>query len=466
MMNAGQLVILDPEPGRECFGICHRADLLARRALGPREINIRQMSSPRVGTIADEPDLVLLRAPSRRPLQETLDPLREVWHSVPVLGAVCNVGANVSELVSTLGHAVDDFFCCSVIEFDFLTRLRRLLPEHSATRAERTALVQGLKLDMLVGQNREFLRTISRLAKVANSDAAALIGGETGVGKELFARAIHYNGFRKSGPFIPINCSALPDHLFENELFGHARGAYTDASNTAKGLLAGAEGGTLFLDEVDTLTPASQAKILRFLQHREYRPLGSGKILTADVRVVAATNADLRQKVIAREFREDLFHRLNILCLQVPPLRERATDIPLLANHFLAQYAAIYRKGEITFAPPALRKMLSYSWPGNVRELESLLHRAVVFSSSNVLTAEDIEIPAASSISAVGGQGLPHGDKDHAMVEFERSYLANLLAEHRGNVSHAARAAGRDRRSFQRLLRKHQIERTRFMNVV
>jgi two-component system response regulator GlrR len=392
-----------------------------------------------------------------------LELVRRVWHSVPILGAVCNVAANVKELVSSLRGGLDDFFCCPVMEFDFLARTARLLPERRTSRAERAALVQGLKLEMLVGENHEFLRTIGRISKVANSGAPVLIEGETGVGKELFARAIHYNGSRKSGPFIPINCSALPDHLFENELFGHTRGAYTGASSTENGLLAEAEGGTLFLDEVDTLTPPSQAKILRFLQNREYRPLGSGKILTADVRVVAATNADLRQKVIAHEFREDLFHRINILCLQVPPLRERGTDILLLANHFLSHYAAIYCKGAIAFAPAALRKMLSYSWPGNVRELESLLHRAVVFSSSDLIGADDIEIPA-ESIRASGGQDAARGGKDHVMLEFERTYLFNLLAEHRGNVSRAARAAGRDRRSFQRLLRKHQIERSRFTN--
>jgi two-component system, NtrC family, response regulator GlrR len=313
-----------------------------------------------------------------------------------------------------------------------------------------------------VGENREFLRAVSRIGKVTDSNATVLIGGETGVGKELFARAIHYNSPRRSRPFIPINCSAIPDALFENELFGHQKGAFTDAATSTQGLLAEAEGGTVFLDEIDSLSNASQAKLLRFLQDREYRPLGSGKTLVADVRVIAATNAELRLMVSARQFREDLFHRLNILCLHVPPLRERVTDIPLLANHFLAQYATAYDRGEIRFSLAAMRKMLSYSWPGNVRELEGLLHRAVVFSSSDVLDASDIELPDAAAGSAAAAL---RGGKDLVMIEFERGYLTNLLAEHRGNVSRAAHAAGRDRRTFQRLLRKHGIERYSFKNL-
>jgi DNA-binding NtrC family response regulator len=292
--------------------------------------------------------------------------------------------------------------------------------------------------------------------------ATVLIGGETGVGKELFARAIHYNGERRSRPFIPINCSALPDHLFENEVFGHARGAYTDAGSAEKGLLGEAEGGTVFFDEIDTLAPSSQAKLLRLLQDREYRPLGSSKSLVADTRVIAATNMDLRELVAEHRFREDLFHRLNVLSLRVPPLRDRLADIPLLATHFLGRYAAQYNRGNLRFSPSALRKMLSYSWPGNVREMEGLLHRAVVFGTGGTVEASDIELPMAAGAARAPAASA----KDDAMGEFERGYLVNLLAEHHGNVSHSARAAGKDRRTFQRLLRKHGIERLAFGHAI
>jgi DNA-binding NtrC family response regulator len=313
-------------------------------------------------------------------------------------------------------------------------------------------------LDLLVGESEAFARAISRIPRVANSSATVLIGGETGVGKELFARAIHYSGERKSRPFLPVNCSALPDQLFENEFFGHAKGAYTDAGNDVRGLVAEAEGGTIFLDEVDALSPSAQAKLLRFLQDREYRPLGSAKILTADIRVIAASNADLQALVAQKVFRGDLFHRLNVLSLQVPPLRERLDDIPLLAAHFLMRFAAQYQRGPFKLSRSALRKLLAYPWPGNVRELEGLLHRAVVFGENDVLDAEDIELPARF----MAAPETACGSKDHAMVEFERSYLRGLLVEHHGNLSQAAKASGKDRRTLQRLLRKHSIERVSF----
>jgi len=460
-MAAAQVVVFDPEAERGCPGNCRRIESLAHEAFASDALKIATIDRLTAQSGAHEPDLVVLRAPAGRPLADVLRPLRQAWRCAAVLGAVCNVSQDVSGLLDSLRHGLDDFFCCPFPQFDFITRLRRLLPDQRASRAERLALSVGLKLDMLVGESKPLLQSLARVLKVAGSDATVLIGGETGVGKELFARAIHYNGTRKSRPFIPVNCSALPDHLLENELFGHAKGAYTDASTSEKGLLAEAQGGSAFLDEVDTLSSSSQAKLLRFLQDREYRPLGSSKTLTADVRVIAASNVALREMVAQRRFREDLFHRLNILSLHVPPLRERTTDIPLLANHFLNRYASQYGRGEVRLSPAALRKMLSYPWPGNVRELEGLLHRAVVCCASETLDAADIELPGME-----WAEGAPSPrPKDEAMVGFERTYVVNLLAEYGGNVSRAADAAGRDRRTFQRLIRKHGIDRLAFHNL-
>lgn len=458
-MFAAQLVVFDPEADRGCSGNCRRIESLAQQAFAPDALRVATINRWAGESGAREPDLVVLRAPADRPLGELLRPLRQAWRSAAMLGAVCNVAHDVTDLLDSLRDGLDDFVCCPFPHVDFITRVRRLLPDQRASRAERLALLGDLKLDMLIGESQPLLHSLARVLKVAGSDATVLIGGETGVGKELFARAIHYNGPRKGRPFIPINCGALPDHLLENELFGHAKGAYTDASTSEKGLLAEAESGTVFLDEVDSLTSASQAKLLRFLQDHEYRPLGSSKTLTADVRVIVAANTDLREMVSRRQFREDLFHRLNVLSLHVPPLRERATDIPLLANHFLDRYAAQYGRGKIRLAPAAVRKMLGYAWPGNVRELEGLLHRAVVFCPSEMLDADDIELPGVERAAHAPSH------KDAAMGEFERTYLLNLLVEHRGNVSRAAHAAGRDRRTFQRLLRKHNIDRLAFQTL-
>jgi DNA-binding NtrC family response regulator len=461
MMVAAQLVIFDPEADRGCPGNCRRIESLAQQALAPDSLKVVTIDRLAGETHGREPDLVVLRAPAGQALTDVLRPLRQAWRSAAVLGAVCNASHDSSDLLDSLRHGLDDFLRCPFLKIDFVTRLLRLLPDQRPSRAERVALVGDLKLDMLIGESRPLLQALGRVLKVAASDATVLISGETGVGKELFARAIHYNGPRRSRPFIPINCSALPDHLLENELFGHARGAYTDASTSERGLLAEAEGGTVFLDEVDTLAFSSQAKLLRFLQDREYRPLGSSRTLTADVRVIAAANASLRAMVGRRQFREDLYHRLNILSVYVPPLRERASDIPLLANHFLARYAAQYGRADVRLSRAALRKMLGYAWPGNVRELEGLLHRAVVFCPAEILDDGDIELPGVEP-----AEGAPaRKAKDEAMVEFERTYLLNLLADYRGNVSQAAHAAGKDRRTFQRLLRKHRIDRQTFQTL-
>jgi DNA-binding NtrC family response regulator len=292
-----------------------------------------------------------------------------------------------------------------------------------------------------------------------------LLTGETGTGKELFARAIHYSSPRKGHPFIPVNCGGLPDHLLENELFGHARGAYTDAHSSHGGLLAVAEGGTLFLDEIDALSLSAQIKLLRFLQDREYRPLGSSTTLTADIRIIAASNTNLRELVHAHRFREDLFHRLNILHLAIPPLRERLDDIPLFSGHFLLKISKQEGLEAKTLTQTALRKLQNYSWPGNVRELEGVIQRAVVMSTGSVIDAEDLELTTdvhSSSVPAVPMVRSLRETKNQIIVKFERAEIVSLLRAHQGNLSRAAREAGTNRRTLQRLMRKYELQRVQF----
>jgi DNA-binding NtrC family response regulator len=308
----------------------------------------------------------------------------------------------------------------------------------------------------LIGESDAFLEAIEKIPLVASSDITVMILGETGTGKELFARAVHYTSARRDKPFVPVNCGALPDQLFENELFGHAKGAFTDASSGELGLLAVAEGGTLFLDEVDAMSLPSQVKLLRFLQDREYRPLGSSRTLVANVRVVAASNADLRQLVERKVFREDLYHRLNVVSLRIPALRERPGDIPLLANHLLARFSVQYGRSPSRFNARAMQKLSSYAWPGNVRELEGAIQRAIILHPPGILQPCDIDLPSAEEHKPAAAN-LQQA-KTHAIVQFERTFLANLLGEHLGNVSQAAKAAGKERRAFQRLLQKHGLK--------
>ncbi|HEY7164242.1 MAG TPA: sigma-54 dependent transcriptional regulator [Candidatus Binatia bacterium] len=409
------------------------------------------------------PDLVLVRPAADRTASELISSCKNKWRRASILALLCPRRDRLLDPLSPLLTEVDDFIACPFEPAELFLRIKRLiqrrLPVLNASGSH--AVRKRPHLDSLVGESEKFLRTIERIAPLAVSNAPVLISGETGTGKELFARALHYQGPRHGKPFIPVNCGALPDHLFENELFGHAKGAFTDANTAQKGLIAEVEGGTLFLDEVDTLSASAQVKLLRFLQDGEWRPLGSSHTVVGDVRVIAATNADLHFKVEQKTFREDLYHRLNVLSLTIPSLRERFGDIALLANYFLDRYCRQYSREMTSLSTAALQKLMSYSWPGNVRELEAVIQRTVVLNSPEIVQPEHLEVPSLADSETPAANRLREA-KSAAVGGFEQAYLANLMAAHRGNVSHAAKAAGKDRRTFQRLLRRYNIDRMLF----
>jgi transcriptional regulator with GAF, ATPase, and Fis domain len=323
----------------------------------------------------------------------------------------------------------------------------------------------------LIGTSKSFLQATGMIPILSASRATVLISGETGTGKELFARAIHYTSQRRGKPFVPVNCAALPDHLIENELFGHSKGAFTGALTEKHGLFHEADGGTLFLDEINSLSMAVQSKLLRVLQDQEFRPLGSTKTHRVDVKIIAATNSDLRFLVEGGKFREDLFHRLNVLAVVLPPLRERKEDILLLAKHFLNVYGMELGRSKVMFSQSAKSKLMSYQWSGNVRELEGVVQRAIAMSAGDILDASDIDLPATQDEVQAGptmtmvSRGILLSDtsfqemKAKVIEEFERAYLSELLSAHRGNISKAARVAQKERRAFQRLLQKHGLDR-------
>jgi two-component system response regulator GlrR len=326
----------------------------------------------------------------------------------------------------------------------------------------------------LIGTSKCFLQAIGMIPVLSAARSTVLISGETGTGKELFARAIHYMGERRGKPFVPVNCAALPDHLIENELFGHSKGAFTGAISDKHGLFHEADGGTLFLDEVNSLDLTVQSKLLRVLQDQEFRPLGSTKSRKVDVKVVAATNTDLRYLVETRQFREDLFYRLNVLSVVLPPLRDRREDILLLATHFLKVYAKEFARGAIAMGHSCKAKLLGYAWPGNVRELEGVMQRAVAMAAGEVLEEYDLDLPSydchevrTPTMDVVSRTGILDDAgfqkmKMKVIEEFERTYLCELLSAHQGNISKAARAAKKERRAFQRLLHKHGLDRRVF----
>ncbi len=326
----------------------------------------------------------------------------------------------------------------------------------------------------LIGTSKCFLQATGMIPILSASKSTVLLSGETGTGKELFARAIHYSGERRSKPFVPVNCAALPDHLIENELFGHSKGAFTGAHLEKSGLLQEADGGTLFLDEINSLSFSVQSKLLRVLQDQEFRPLGSTKSKTINVKIIAATNTDLRYLVETRQFREDLFYRLNVLSLALPPLRDRKEDILLLANHSLNVYAKEFGKKTLHLSHAAKVKLMGYFWPGNVRELQGVLQRAVAMASGDLLEAHDLDLPETEkpeltgpTMALMSREGVSDNCsfqdmKAKVIEEFERAYLSELLAIHQGNISKAARVAKKERRAFQRLLHKHGLDRRIF----
>ena len=352
----------------------------------------------------------------------------------------------------------------------------------------------------LFGESPAFQRVLALLPQLARVDATVLLRGETGTGKELAARAIHYLSPRAGGPFVPVNCAAIPEALLEAELFGHVRGAYTDARSASAGLIAHARGGTLFLDEIDALSAHGQAAILRFVQDGCFRPVGAAKQEHADVRIVVATNTDLAARCEAGLFRLDLLYRLNLLCLDLPALRERAGDAVLLARAFVDRLARQYRVPARRLGATSVTALAQpRSWPGNVRELEHLVHRSFLLCEGDTIelglaradpasaaTSADTTRPAApgqapaaaapaagssaapahASPEAAPGSGpsrLPFAQsKALAIAAFERSYVADLLTQAQGNLSLAARLAGKERSRFGKLVKKYDLHRNEF----
>ena len=308
----------------------------------------------------------------------------------------------------------------------------------------------------LIGSSLKFQQTCTEMMKIATVDATVMISGETGTGKELAARAIHYQSNRKDKPFIPVNCGALPEALIESELFGHERGAFTDAKAASVGLVCEADGGTLFLDEVDALSPRAQSAMLRFLQDKSYRRLGSGIERRADVRIIVATNTNLEQLVQERRFRQDLLYRLNVLLLRMPPLREREGDAVELAQTFLSRLSRQYKLPEKTLHLEAVAFIASHRWPGNIRELENVIHREFLMTEGNEIRLGDVSDETLTDSDSL----LFKDAKAHAIAEFERRYLGSVMQKAAGNLSLAARLAGQERSAFGKLARKHNIKGT------
>lgn len=324
----------------------------------------------------------------------------------------------------------------------------------------------GEQFASVISSNQKMKEVFELVKQVARTDAPVLVEGESGTGKELIAKAIHYNSLRKSNRFVVINCSALPDTLLEAELFGHVKGAFTDAHAARKGLFEEAHGGTIFLDEIGETSQLMQVKLLRVLQEGEYRPVGSSEIRKTDFRLISATNRCLKDEIAEKRFREDLYYRLNVVNIVLPPLRERADDIPLLSYNFLNKYAAKNGKNVSRISEEAMELLQSYQFPGNVRELENLMERAVILAKGSevdtdclpreIITGLDSNSRVPESYDQL--KQAKERFHDEVVSRLETSFVTEALRKSGGNVSNAARDVGMDRANFQKIMRKYGIK--------
>lgn len=361
-----------------------------------------------------------------------------------------------------------DFVVWPCAQSEFFYRLHSL-----ATSMKRKLSLQTTEVkNTMIGESYKFKKVLNRIELFAGCDAPVLIEGETGTGKEMIARAIHYQSGRQGHPFIPVNCGALPDNLIENELFGHQKGAYTDAKSASKGLVGQAEGGTLFLDEMESLSLKGQVVLLRLIQEQEYKPLGKNSSIKSNVRIVSATNVCLKNLVSEGVFRQDLFYRLNILNVRLPLLIERDCDILLLADFFLRKFKRKYNCSDKKLTQDALDWIESYSWPGNIRELENYIHRAFLLSEGKYIDVnhlydsetESNNVEEVFTGSKEFSTEVSFNDAKSNVIEaFEKSYLRKLMQKFEGNVTLAAKKARKERRAFGKLLKKHGIKRNAFL---
>ena len=333
---------------------------------------------------------------------------------------------------------------------------RRLLQENRFYRQE---LLSKYQFKNVIGRTSQMFQVYKTIAKVADTKSTVLLYGERGTGKELIARSLHYNSHRNDRPFIPVDCASLVENLMESELFGHVRGAFTGALIAKKGLFEESEGGTIFLDEVTNLSLSIQAKLLRFLQEHEIKRVGGTESIKVDVRVIAAANQLLEPLVNSEKFREDLFDRLNVVSIILPPLRERIEDIPLLANHFLQKFSEENQKNISHISPEALEILTQYSWPGNVRELENTIERAVILSIHPIILPEDLPQKFLQAVAEKRPEKIQEKqplfpEKLLPLKEIEKSYVLRVLQETKGNKKKASEILGIDRTTLYRILEK------------
>jgi two-component system, NtrC family, response regulator AtoC len=387
---------------------------------------------------------------------EVLKALKRINTQMPVL--MTTAYSSMDTAIEAIRQGAYDYLSkpCKIEELSLT--VKRALEQYKLLRENqyfRQELRQKYKFENIVGTTPAMLAVYKTVARLVDSKATVLIQGESGTGKELIARAIHFNGPRAERPFVAVECASLAESLLESELFGHIRGAFTGAVETKKGLFEIADGGTIFLDEIAEISQALQAKLLRVLQEHEIRRVGGTEPIPLDVRVIAATNKDLESLVKAGRFREDLFYRLNVVTVYLPPLRQRQEDVPLLANHFLRKYSEANHKLITHITPEAMELLCSYDWPGNVREIEHGIERAVTLTMNNCLLPEDLPPKLQRQVSR---PRLADSQPLLSLAELEKQHIQTVMRATQGNKKKAAQILGINRRSLYRIAKRYGLD--------
>ena len=392
---------------------------------------------------------------------EALEQIKSFNPAIPVI--IMTAYSSVDTAVDALKQGAHDYLT-KPLDFDKLKITIARSMEHTRLKEENRLLKESLGKHFdrqnIIGQSPAMVNLLETVAQVAPSEATVLITGESGTGKELIAGAIHYNSSRKDGPFVKINCAAITETLLESELFGHEKGAFTGADRRKEGRFFQAHRGSLFLDEVSEMSLTMQVKLLRVLQEREFTRVGGEKTIPVDVRIIAATNKDLPQLIGKGEFREDLYYRLNVVDLEIPFLRKRREDVPLLAQHFLQIFAARNHKEIKGFTPQAMDHLIRYDWPGNVRELMNAVERAVVLSRSDYLSEKDFPVISGSEIKndgTISQTPQMNGDGATPLEEVEKATILKTLEAAGGNKSEAARRLGITRKTLHKKLKTYGV---------
>ncbi len=447
---------------------------LLKRALEP-DLNCR-VETASSGKAAlekiDEDHFDLVLADIKMPGMDGLALLHRIKENMPDLTVVMMTAhGSIDTAVEAIKMGAYDFITKPFDHDSLLVRLEKALERSSLIR-ENTRLKKVCEnvhvFQNIVGQSPPMQRVFETIHMVANTDLTVLITGESGTGKDLTAKAIHALSNRSKAPFVPVNCPTVPEQILESELFGYKKGAFTHATGNKRGMFQEAHKGSIFLDEIGDISPTIQTKLLRVLQEKEIKPLGDTATIKVDVRIIASTNQDLKEKISKGEFREDFFFRLNVLPVHLPPLRERQGDISLLISHLLEKHCAKLNKPQKQISTELRRLFMDYSWPGNIRELENVIVQGIMFSKTDQITSKDIELknkqaPAAPSSGPGSFQGLPYkGAKESALVMFNNDYIGHLLEKTGGNVTQAARECGLERQALQQIMRRYNIRADAF----